>query len=486
MTDSRSLRQKVLSGLAWSALQGAGVKLSGLLLFMLITRLVAPEELGLFSAAATVMGFITLFIDQGLSEAVVQRQQITAQQVNSVFLINLGISIVLVLLLWLVAPHIASHFKLPGLTDVLRVSSLGILIGAICFSQWAMQRRNFQYRWLAITAIASSLGAGLLALGMANQGMGVWALVAQGVAGTTITAVLLWSVPQWRFSFEFDFQGVGAMVRYGLNRLGANLLDYANTRYIDFFIVGMLGPAALGLYSVGVRIQQALMQTLSAAILDVAHNSFSRMAHDRPALIEAYYKAVTVTAAVAVPPFVLSAALAPEAIQVLFGRPYAESAAVLGPLSLLGAVQVVQFYNGTIFNALGRPSIGLAFLVLKTILTLLALWAAQDRDLAGLVMAYVFAQLATTPASFYLVQRLVGISMVRTFQHVWRFVAINAAVWWLIAYLRPVLEQHNLSVMVQGLALGLVAVAAYAAGMTLFARHQVAGIVALLRKRQIS
>ena len=118
---SNDLRAKVRSGVLWSAVQNWGVRLSSLLLFMVVARWLSPEQLGLFAAATVVIAFLNLLSEQGLGEALVQREEITQEQINSVFWLNLGASLLIVGLLWFVAPLIAALMKLPELVPILRV-----------------------------------------------------------------------------------------------------------------------------------------------------------------------------------------------------------------------------------------------------------------------------------------------------------------------------------------------------------------------------
>lgn len=424
MTDS--LRSKVLSGLAWSVAQNFGLKFISLLLFMILARVLDPHELGVFAVVMVVMAFVNLFVEQGLNEAIVQAQKITIPQLNTAFLINFTMAVLIYILLWFIAPLIAAHLKIAELTVILHVATLGMLVSAITLSQHAMLQRNFHYRWLATCALVSTTVSGAVAVTLALYGMGVWSLVVQALIAEIVSTVMLWSHPQWRFTFDLDFAGVRNLLRYGLNRLFTSLLDFANTRYIEIFLVAALGPVALGIYSVGVRANQALVQGLNWAVVGVVHNGFSRLAHDRSALIAAYYKAITFTAAFSVPIFFLLGAIAPEAIVVLFGSKWAGSAEVLRPMAFMAAIQSLESYNDIAFNALGKPSISLKIVIFRTLITFLTLWAVREPSLSTVVYAYVASQLVTFPLTFYLVRRIVGISLRTLFAHIWRFFAACA------------------------------------------------------------
>lgn len=476
-----SFRQKVQSGLFWSLVQNWGLRFGGLLVFMVLARILTPSEMGVFAAATTVVAFCALFVESGLSEAVVQQAEVTPQQLNSIFYINLAMAVIAVVGLWLAAPWIADYMKLTELTSILRISSLGIVISAACFSQTAMYRRKFEYRILAMASLSATAASGLLAVVLALTGWGAWSLVAQALTSSAVTALLLWRSPQWALSSDFDFSGTRRLLSYGTQRLLTTLMDFANTRFIELFFASVLGASALGLYVVGTRIYQALMQTLCSAILDIAHNAFSRLAHDKAALRDAYYTSMSISAAIAVPIFCISAAVSDELTYVVFGSKWRGVSDVLQPLLLLGAVQVLQYYNGIVYNAMGRPSIGLVLVTIKAVVTLGALYAAKEQSFNTIIFVFVYSQLIITPLSFYVAKRIIGISVKSIAMHTWPFIMASSTSMLAVFFARTALP-HETPKIVQLALLLLIGLSTYIATTAILARDRALAIVVALKK----
>jgi O-antigen/teichoic acid export membrane protein len=480
---STSFRQKVLSGLFWSLLQSWGVRFGSLAIFMVLARLLEPQAIGMFSAAATVIGFCALFVESGMSEAIVQRREVSPGQLNSAFVVNMGLAVLAVVILWLGAYRVCDYMRMPDLLWVLRVSALGILITAATFCQQAIYRREFKYKLLATISMLSTVGAGLVALALAYTGLGTWALVAQAMVAALITAGILWWKSDWHFHMDFDFDGMKALLSYGSKRLVTTLMDFVNTRFIELFCAASLGAGGLGVYAVGVRIYQALMQSLSYAMLDIAHNAFSRLAHDRPAMLSGYYKAMSVSAAVAVPVFCIAAAVSPELTQVVFGPKWAASAGVMTAMLLLGAVQVLQFYNGIAYNALGRPGIGLAFMSMKTVITMATLLAVRDLDLMTIISAYVLSQLSITPLSFMVAVKVMQVSMRKLLASSGGFLLSAALAYACVVLARPHLQAVAPNALAMLILLSALGGLAYGLGVLTLARTQIKEVIALFRTR---
>jgi O-antigen/teichoic acid export membrane protein len=423
-----SFGAKVRSGVIWSLVQNWGARLGGLLVFMVLARLLSPSEMGLFAAATTVVAFCALFVDSGLSEAVVQTQEVTPRQLSTVFIINLLMALVVLVSVWLAAPALAVYFKLPELTLILRVSVFTVVLNALAFSQMAMMRRAFQYKQLALITLGGTALSGSIAVGIALAGFGAWSLVAQSLIAAAYTAALLWMRPAWQLEWHFSFGSISGLLSYGVKRLLTALMDFANTRFIELFFASVFGAATLGLYVVGARVYQILMQVLCSSVLDIAHNAFSRLAHEPEKLKEAYYSALGLAAATSMPIFFMLAMVSNELVVGVFGNQWTEAGAVLVPLLILGGIQVLQFFNGILYNALGRPGIGLVFMIGKTIITMAVLFAAKDLSFLQVVWAYFFSQIVTTPVSFMVAKQVVGISYRRILKQIGPFaVALLAA-----------------------------------------------------------
>jgi O-antigen/teichoic acid export membrane protein len=481
---SEDLRRKVLSGLLWTVIQNCGGKVITLVLFSILARLLDPHEFGVFASAMAVLGFVALFVEQGLSEAIVQRPVVTPRLLNTAFVVNLALALLVFTLLWFASPLIAKNMDILELTGILRAASLSILVSALAFSQQAMQRRNFHYRWLAICAFSSTLVSGIMGTILALTGHGAWSLVAQSVIAAAIYAALLWIRSQWAFSFEFDFAGVRSLFGYGMNMLGQHISYFGNTRYIEIFLATTFGVSALGSYLVGVKIYQALMQALSSSILEVAYSGFSRVAHDRAAIVRAYFKAITLTSAVAVPIFVLLACVAPEVTVVFFGEKWRQSADIMRPMALLGAGEVLEFYNGTVYNALGRPFIGFLFNAFKTLIILTTLWLSRHVVFATIIWWYIFGQLLSMPPSFIFARKLIGISFRSIASRIWPFLAGCVVASAVISMLRANALLSEWHPIYRLFVLSSVGTLTYLGFVGLAAREQVHEMVTMLKGRQ--
>ena len=439
----------IRSSIIWSAIQNWASRIISLVLFIIVSRLLPSDQIGLFAATTIILGFFGLLAEQGLGEAVVQRKEISGEQLTAVFWINLISSALMALCIWYAAPYIATQIKLPEITPLLRLSAFSLPITACSFGQIAARKRTFSYKTLATTNLAATTISTGIVIALVLGGFGVWALVVQALIVSTLTSGLLWLKPVWKLARKPDFRGSIPLFNYGSIRLTSYLLDFASTRYIDIFILTAHGTSALAIYTIGVKLYQTMMQVLSSTVLDVAHNGFSRLATDRIALTNAYYESITLTATIAVPAFCTVAVVAPTLTTLLFGDTWAESSFVMRWMSAMGAIQVLQFYNGTVYNAIGRPIIGLRFLIAKVIITTGTLSIFGKAGLNNMITAFIICQLITAPASFLLVRKLLGFSLTELWIRIWPMLMASTFLSATTIYIQTFLRDYELPILLQ-------------------------------------
>src|SRR6266404_5099344 len=181
-----NLRQRTISsGLVTAAAQGAQFFLN-LGYIMVLARLLVPQDFGLFAMVATVMGFLRIFQDAGLSMATVQRQEITHAQVSNLFWVNVAVGSVATLLVAASAPVVAWFYREPRLIGITLVLSITFVLASSAVQHIALLNRQMRFRAIAVIDILSMLAGYLIAVGMALSGCSYWALVGASVAQVAI------------------------------------------------------------------------------------------------------------------------------------------------------------------------------------------------------------------------------------------------------------------------------------------------------------
>ena len=392
---------RVVHSLLWAAVRIWGNRIGGLLIFFVLARLLTPEAFGIYASLWALLLFLEVFAELGLGDALIQTRVVEQTQLNTAFFTSVMIGIGLYAGIWILAPWFSHLMGNEEIALPLRIAAIGLLLNASGYCQLALYRRNFAYQWLAVRTLVATAVSGTLGIVLAFLGAGYWALVAQFLVNTLVGTLMLWIRPQWVPTFSFSFATLRPLLPFSIRLTVGRVLDNSALRLFEIGIGFFLGPLALGIYSVGSRIISVGMQMFSNVMLDVTHATLSRFSHDLPRLRNAYIVGMQTSATIAMPSFVLVSALSLEICTTLFGPQWADSAPVLHAIALLAAVQVVQYINGGVLNALGLAEKTMVASIAKGIAALAALFVFYPYGIVTLAVALSLSQLLVTPLSFY-------------------------------------------------------------------------------------
>ena len=292
---------------------------------VVLARLLLPSDFGLIAMVTAVTGFVAMFKDAGLSMATVQREDITHDQVSTLFWINVALSVAVMLVVAALAPAIAAFYSEPRLLWVSLALAGTVLFGGFTVQHQALLRRQMRFKALAVVEVVSMTGGIAVAIAMALMEFGYWSLVGM-VAGTAVVnAVLVWVLCDWRPGRPKRGCGVGQMVKFGGGLTGFNFLNYF-TRNSDNVIVGFaLGSGPLGVYSKAYNLLMLPIRQINAPVGSVMLPALSRLQDDPVRYRRAYLQALSAIAMVGMPLVVCVFVLADEAAEF---RPYPAHEAV--------------------------------------------------------------------------------------------------------------------------------------------------------------
>jgi PST family polysaccharide transporter len=231
---------------------------------MILARLLTPRDFGLVAMVTTVVSFLRVFKDAGLSIATVQRERITQAQVSNLFWINVGVSCLGGLIMAASAWMIGRFYHNSRLVPIALLLSLTFIIGGSTVQHQALLKRQMRFKALAVIEVGSMAVSILVGVILAALGFGYWSLV-WSILSTEVAGLLLtWSISRWRPQLPTRRSGVAPLVSFGAHRTAGDLI-FSVARGSDSLLIGRFyGAAAVGLYSrASVLLLRPLEQFLS-------------------------------------------------------------------------------------------------------------------------------------------------------------------------------------------------------------------------------
>jgi PST family polysaccharide transporter len=125
----------------------------------------------------------------------------------------------------------------------------------------------------------------------------------------------------------------------------------------------------------------------------------------------AFYKVTQYTSLISFPIFIGLAILAPQVVPTVFGAKWAPSIPVMQVLSLIGILQSVWFFNGSVLRASGKPSWELAIMSLNTVVSILGFLIAVRWGIVAVAASFVISGYLLTPISYMTVRKMIQIDL---------------------------------------------------------------------------
>jgi O-antigen/teichoic acid export membrane protein len=271
----------------------------------------------------------------------------------SVFFLNMTFGLVLWGALMFAAPSIGAMYDDPRVSGALRVAAMIFLVNFFGAVEFALLQRDMKFKEMAYVEWTQPLVFFPVAVGMAWNGYGYWALlVGQLVSNAASTAAKVY-FGRWRPSLAFTRQGLADTVPFGMGIYAKRLLTYT-AENLDSLIVGSLfGVTWLGYYDKAFNAVDNLTNRLALGG-NVMFRIFALIQDERERFIRAYNKVVLAGTIVTLPVFAGLIVAAPEFIVVVFGEKWRPAVVPFQFLCGAGALRLVSGYASSAVQANGQ------------------------------------------------------------------------------------------------------------------------------------
>jgi O-antigen/teichoic acid export membrane protein len=406
-----SLRKKAAKGIVWSVVQKWGREGLSFITFTILARLLAPDAFGLVTLAYVYIEFIEIFMDIGFSAAIVQRTDLEREHLNTAFWMTVSVGAVIALSTVAAAGSIATLFSEPRLASVLKWLSIDFILTSLSNTQMAILQRDLAFKSLAARSMAARITGGIAGVSMAVAGFGVWSLVGQKLVSGAAGVIVLWRASDWQPGFKVSKEHYKDLFNFGVSVAGNNILKNLTQHSDDFLIGYFLGPTLLGYYTIGYKLLLIVIRLVTGIINAVAFPTFSRLQQNPKKLLKGFYKVTQYTSLLAFPVFMGLAILAPQLVPALFGSQWTPSVPVMQVLALIGILQSVTAFNGSVLRASGKPSWELGIMSLTAVCSVIGFLLSVHWGIVAVATSYVIVGYLLAPVSYLAIRKLFPIDI---------------------------------------------------------------------------
>lgn len=370
---AESLKDKTVKGLGWSALDNAARYGMQFVIGIVLARLLSPDDYGLLGIVGIVTVVCTALVNGGFTTALIRKKDADEEDYNTAFICNLLMSLLLFVVVFLCAPWIASFFGRVELTALVRVSSLGLIIGALGMVQQTRLTKRIDFKTQTKITIAATALSGIIGIGMALTGFGVWSLVAQQLTSQAVTTVLLYIYNRWMPRLRFSMESFHDLFGFGWKMMLSGVLDSVWKESYQMVVGKVYTPGALGQYTRAKQFSSLFSSNLTAVIQRVTYPVLSNIQDDKQRMVSAYRRIIKATMFATATGMFFLAAISEPMLYCLIGPQWHEASTYLPLICLNGTLYPLHAINLNMLQVQGRSDLFLGLEIVKKLIGLIPL-----------------------------------------------------------------------------------------------------------------
>ena len=405
-------KNKIIKATLWSFIGIFGRQGVVFIVGIILARTVGPAQFGLIAMITVFSNFGKSFLDFGFSQALIQDNKTSQEDLSTVFFFNLCMGFALGSLFFIGSYPIASFYKQPELVRLTQFISLIFVFNAFSIIQRTLLYKKINLRSETFVIILSSLISGIIAVFMAFRGFGVWALAVKIVLQSFIESCLLWLTNNWRPSLIFRISSLRKYLGFSLNMFGAGMLN-SLVKDIDKLIIGKLYTTAqLGFFERSKYFNRLAQQNLGAVFKKVMFPVLSNLQDDHEKFILAYRKAIRVVALFVMPLFFGLIVIAKPLIVLLITEKWLPSVKYLQILAVSGFAYPLSSIMVHAIAAKGRADIFFKLDIVKTALVIISIFIGTLWGITGVVIAIAAVTYITFYVNVHAIAKLLQLSII--------------------------------------------------------------------------
>ena len=393
-------KNKVMSNFLWRFAERCGAQLVTFVVSVVLARLLDPEVYGTIALVTVFITILNVFVDSGMGNALIQKADADELDFSTVFYFNITMCLILYLIMFALAPSIASFYGIPTLIPVIRVLSLTIVISGLKNVQQAYVSRNLLFKRFFFATLGGTIGAAIIGIFMAYRGFGIWALVAQQLFNTLVDTIVLWITVKWRPRKMFSFERLKGLFSYGWKLLVSSLLNtvYNNIRQL---IIGKLYTSEeLAYFNRGKQFPNLIITNVNTSIDSVLLPTMSKEQGDVSRVKSMTRRAIKTSTYIMAPMMIGLTVCAVPLVRLILTDKWLSCVPFMRIVCITCLFYPIHTANLNAIKALGRSDLFLYLEVIKkvvgTVLLVSTMWFGVYAMALSLLVESVIAQVINT------------------------------------------------------------------------------------------
>ena len=399
---------KIIYSFIWKFLERTGTYLVQFIIQLVLARILLPEEYGIVAIVTVFITIANVFIQTGFNTSLIQKKDADDLDFSSVCYLSLFVALILYVLLFFFAPYIADFYNISLITPVLRVLSINLFLGAFHSVQNAYVSKKMDFKKYFYSSLAAIIISGIIGIGMAYKGFGIWSLVTQQLLNMVFVIIILLFVIKWKPKLQFSFKRTKHLFSYGWKLLVSSLIDNLYTNIYDLIIGKKYTTSDLAYYNRGKQFPYLIIANVNGSISSVLLPALSKKQDDKNVVKEMTRSAIVISSFIVFPLMFGLIAIAKPLVSFLLTDKWLDCVPFLQILCFSYVLWPIHTANLQAINALGRSDIFLKLEIIKKIIGILVIVVTIPFGIYALAFGQIFSSVISSFINAYPNKRILN------------------------------------------------------------------------------
>ncbi len=405
------LRQQAVKSVFWVGSTKSLGQIISLVATVYMMRILSPADYGLMGMALSYQAIMVVLYDMGVGVAVLQKPELTEEDMHSAFWFSTGIGIILFVLSWYAAILCGLFYTNDKVVPLIRVLALSTIFLAIQEVPFCVMARRFEFKRRGIAELTAGLICMSVSLILAICGFGVWSLILGQIAREFCLCVLILYFSNWKIRFCYRASSIRPLLRFGIPITGQSVLNYFNLSSDSVIIGRFLGKNALGYYQIAVSLAMMPIQKVIVMANKVVFPVFAKIQNDDEETRNYFYKVFQLISLFSLPIFFGLFSVSKEVVVLILSPKWLPGLFVLQVFCFIAIFRSYVGYFQIILKARGNAGAVFRYSLYSSIVLPIGFLVGAYFGLSGVAVAWLICFPAMFIYLLWLVKKEINFSL---------------------------------------------------------------------------
>lgn len=450
-----SLKERTAKGLFWSSVERFSNQGVQFVFSIILARLLSPSDFGIIAMITIFFAVAQSFVDSGFSNALVRKPDRKEEDLSTCFYFNIVVGFVAYIVLFCIAPFVASFYNQPILSPIIRITGLEVILNSLCVVQQALFTIKIDFKSQAKVTLSATVLSGIVGIILACRGCGVWALVWQGVVSAVARMGLLWLMSTWYPRTGFSKDSFHYLFGYGSKLLVSGLLDTIYNNIYPIVIGKFYTPAQLGNYSRALSFAQLPSSNITSILQRVTFPVLSTIQDDIPRLQVNYRRLLKLSAFIVFPLMIGLASVASPLIQIVLTSRWEGCVLYLQIICFALMWYPIHAINLNLLQVKGRSDLFLRLEIIKKIIGVCILCVTIPLGITAMCVGMIISSMFSLVINTFYTGKLIDVGYLKQ-MHDLLPIFLNSLIMGCLVYFSIQITDNDIAQLIIGIFVGAV------------------------------